>query len=89
MKISAYILVILLCSFSIVVEGQSKKSSSVKVAPFKIGQKAGDTWTNSKGMVFCWCPPGEFTMNGKTVKIKDGYWIARYEWTKGKWTGKG
>ena len=70
MRISAYVLVILLCSFSIVVEGQSR-SPSVKVAPFK--NEAGDTWTNSKGMVFCWCPPGEFTMNGKTVKIKDGY----------------
>ena len=68
---------------------QKKTAEPVKVGVFKIGQKAGDTWSNSKGMVFCWCPPGQFEMNGKKVEIKDGFWIGKYEVTKGQWTGSG
>ncbi|MCA9156462.1 MAG: caspase family protein, partial [Planctomycetales bacterium] len=26
------------------------------------GLQAGDEWINGLGMVFCWCPPGKFTM---------------------------
>jgi len=29
---------------------------------FREGRKAGEEWVNARGMVFCWCPPGTFTM---------------------------
>ena len=66
----------------------AEQSKPEKVSPFREGKKAGETWTNSKGITFCWCPPGNFKMNGKTVEIKVGFWIAKYETTKGQWTGK-
>lgn len=61
---------------------------------FPIGKKAGDEWVNAKGMVFCWCPPGTYTMGSPIdlsgrfedepqveVTIKDGFWISKYELT--------
>lgn len=34
-----------------------------------------------------WCPPGSFSMSSplKTVQIKDGFWIGRYEVTQDVW----
>ncbi len=61
----------------------------------KTGAKAGDEWVNANGMVFCWCPPGTFQMGTppddplrgddpppKSIPIKDGFWIAKYEFTR-------
>jgi hypothetical protein len=39
---------------------------------FVPGQKIGDEWVNSRGTVFCWCPPG---------KSLQGFWISKYELT--------
>ncbi|MGD1977807.1 MAG: formylglycine-generating enzyme family protein [Akkermansiaceae bacterium] len=63
---------------------------------FKPGNKIGDEWVNSRGMVFCWCPPGTYTAGSpantpgrypneepRQVTIKDGFWIGKYELT---WT---
>ena len=36
---------------------------SVAISPpdkFVPGKRAGDEWVNTRGMVFCWCPPGEY-----------------------------
>lgn len=64
------------------------------------GQNAGDEWTNSHGMVFCWCPPGKYLAGSpmeevgrysdetqREVVIREGFWIGKYEVTKGQWTG--
>lgn len=58
------------------------------------GKKAGDEWVNSIGMVFCWCPPGKYTMGSpksmpgheedqvlKEVTFSKGFWISKYELT--------
>ena len=58
------------------------------------GQKAGQEWVNSLGMVFCWCPPGKYLMGSpknadwfqedqfqKEVEIKKGLWVSKYELT--------
>lgn len=63
--------------------------------PVKPGIKAGDEWVNPWGMVFCWCPSGKLTMGSPTtepgrddeetqreVSIADGFWIAKYEFTR-------
>ena len=71
--------------------------ASVAIAPpdqFTVGQKAGDEWVNNRGMVFCWCPPGQYIMGSpedeagrlpdekkQTVTFKEGFWIAKYEMT--------
>ena len=36
---------------------------------------------------FNWCPPGEFRMESppKTVKIESGFWMGRYEVSRGLW----
>ena len=74
-----------------------QESSKRAFAP---GNKGGDEWTNSRGMVFCWCPPGKFTAGSpphepgrysdetqREVVISEGFWIGKYEVTKGQWTG--
>jgi len=61
---------------------------------FRKGVKAGDEWVNGQGMVFCWCPPGSYTMGspddmpGKfddeaqsQVTFTEGFWISKYEVT--------
>jgi len=71
---------------------------STAIAPAvqpKPGLKAGDEWVNPWGMVFCWCPAGKYTMGSPTtevgrdeeeaqreVTIADGFWIAKYEFTR-------
>ncbi len=70
---------------------------SVAISPpdrFVLGNKAGDEWVNSRGMVFCWCPPGRYVTGSppsevgrfddeaqKEVVIKNGFWISKYEMT--------
>ena len=74
---------------------QSKASVSVSSPDkFVLGKKAGDEWVNSKGMIFCWCPPGTYTAGSaqdtpgrypdeqqKQVVIEQGFWISKYELT--------
>lgn len=61
---------------------------------FPQGKRAGDEWVNGRGMVFCWCPPGRFTMGTPEeqprvfedeqpvqVEFADGFWIGKYELT--------
>ena len=64
------------------------------------GRKAGDEWMGPRGMVYCWCPPGKFTMGSpetetgrftdeaqREVSVKEGFWMAKYEWPRGLWRG--
>jgi formylglycine-generating enzyme required for sulfatase activity len=59
-------------------------------------ERPGQHWINSAGMVFCWCPPGQFVM-GKVaqegqadfedakpveVKLTSGFWIGKFEVTQ-------
>jgi formylglycine-generating enzyme required for sulfatase activity len=59
------------------------------------GSRAGQHWVNGLGMVFCWCPPGKFTMGlaesdsdatqdaeQVEVTLTKGFWIAKYECTQ-------
>ncbi|MGE4549796.1 MAG: caspase family protein, partial [Opitutales bacterium] len=54
------------------------------------GRKAGDEWVGPRGMVYCWCPPGKFSMGSpesekgrfldetqREVEIKEGFWMAK------------
>ena len=56
------------------------------------GAQAGEHWINASGMVFCWCPPGKFTMGSTNaeqpafgdaksteVTLTKGFWMAKYE----------
>lgn len=65
------------------------------VDELKLGSRAGDEWVNDRGMVFCWCPEGSFTLGSPTteagrddeetlreVAIPKGFWIAKYEFTR-------
>jgi formylglycine-generating enzyme required for sulfatase activity len=54
------------------------------------GKKAGDHWIDPNGMVFVWCPAGQFVMGDKRfsdaqptqVRISKGFWIGKYELTR-------
>ncbi len=61
---------------------------------FVIGKRAGDEWVDSRGTVFCWCPPGTYMRGSppsergrdedeeqEEVRIEHGFWIAKYEMT--------
>lgn len=74
-------------------EGSRAISSPDK---FVEGKQAGDEWVNAGGMVFCWIPPGSFTAGSpedlnwrypdetqREVRIEDGFWMGKYELTKG------
>ena len=58
------------------------------------GRRAGDVWVSDLGVVFCWIPPGKFTMGSPPdealghrderpveVTITRGFWIGKYELT--------
>ncbi len=75
----------------------AKSASQAMTSPeqFPIGRKAGDEWVNRYGMVFCWCPPGTYTMGSPTdfagrykdegpvkVTLEHGFWISKYELTR-------
>ncbi len=62
------------------------------------GKQAGEKWTNSLNMVFCWCPKGTFTMGNPNseqeimdyerqvqVTLSKGFWIGHYEVTQSQW----
>ena len=84
--------------------GETREASGTFAAPatktvappteFSKGTKAGDEWVSSNGMVFCWCPPGKYTMGSPAgalgtdedekqadVTFNEGFWIAKYELT--------
>ncbi len=77
---------------------------STAIAPpdvVPVGQAAGDEWVNSRGMVFCWCPPGRFVRGSPAdelgrysderrseVEFAVGFWISKYEVTLGQWRGQ-
>ena len=56
------------------------------------GKKAGDQWLDPQGTCFLWVPPGSFTMGcadfvdaePKSVTISKGFWMGKYEFTRGK-----
>lgn len=61
--------------------------------------RPGDEWINGIGMVFCWCPSGEFRMGLSEVDtaytrdaepvdvaISEGFWISKYEVTLGDYS---
>ncbi|MDX1564442.1 MAG: formylglycine-generating enzyme family protein, partial [Phycisphaeraceae bacterium] len=74
-----------------------KLKASRPISPpdkFAFGKKRGDEWVDGRGMVFVWMTPGSYTAGSppdtpgryadetqKTVTIKDGFWINRYEMT--------
>jgi len=73
--------------------GIGKKAVSAP-GRFVPGKKIGDEWVNSRGTVFCWCPPGKFTAGSppgtpgrfpdeaqREVVIPHGFWISKYELT--------
>lgn len=61
--------------------------------------KAGQEWTAEwPGIVFCWCPPGRFTMGSPRgeaghreeeepmkVLLSRGFWLGKTEVTRGQW----
>ncbi len=72
--------------------------ASQAVAPpdaFRPGRRVGDEWVSPQGVVFCWCPPGKFTMGSPEddplrhadegpveVQISQGFWFAKYQFTR-------
>ena len=59
------------------------------------GTKPGDEWVNDCGMVFCWCPPGSFTIGTGPVASRQSPWdeqtdepLADVEFPQGFWIGK-
>ncbi|MFN3151546.1 SUMF1/EgtB/PvdO family nonheme iron enzyme [Bremerella sp.] len=71
-----------------------KKTEQSKLPPSN--PKPGDQWINGHEMVFCWCPPGSYTMGieqaseSRTrdaspveVTIQHGFWMSKYEVTIG------
>jgi len=72
-------------------------ASKVIAAPTELpaGSKAGDEWVSDRGMVFCWCPPGKFTIGSPEgsparqedeiqadIELPRGFWIGKYEFTR-------
>jgi sulfatase modifying factor 1 len=64
------------------------------------GTKPGDEWVNDRGMVFCWCPPGRFTLGSAEtsfgheegeiqadVAFSEGFWMGKYEFTRREMMG--
>jgi formylglycine-generating enzyme required for sulfatase activity len=58
------------------------------------GTRAGEEWVDPWGMVFCWCPPGSFTMGSELqeagrqrdeglvdIDFPHGFWMGKYEVT--------
>jgi sulfatase modifying factor 1 len=67
---------------------------------FALGTKAGEEWVNTRGMVFCWVPPGKSTMGSpeteagrhedealREVEIQEGFWLSKYEFIRGHYKG--
>ena len=73
---------------------QRDKAATKPLSDLSEAKKAGDEWVNEIGMVFCWCPPGTYTMGSpagmpghekdqipKEVTFKEGFWVSKYELT--------
>ena len=58
------------------------------------GADTRDEWVNPRGTVFCWCPPGTYTVGSppsefgrygdeqiRDVVIEEGFWISKFELT--------
>jgi len=73
-----------------------EKASQAVASPEHLPTRAqpGQEWVGPYGMVFCWCPPGKFTMGSPPdlpyrhddegpveVTISRGFWVSKYEWT--------
>ena len=61
----------------------------------KPGGKAGEEWVNDLGIVFCWCPPGSFTIGTGQPLSRQSPWddqtdelLADVEFSQGFWIGK-
>ena len=78
---------------SLKANGVLTAESSTALSPpeqFVTGGKLGDEWVNRRGMTFRWCPAGSFTdSSGQQVTIEDGFWLMKFEWTRGQIMGKG
>jgi formylglycine-generating enzyme required for sulfatase activity len=72
-------------------------ASNAIAAPMELptGSKSGDEWVSDRGMVFCWCPPGKFTIGSPgtsatheedeiqaDIEIPQGFWIGKFEFTR-------
>jgi formylglycine-generating enzyme required for sulfatase activity len=77
-----------------VVSSRLRNIATTKLPP--TNPKPGDEWINGQGMVFCWCPSGNFRMGidgpltpqtrdaaPVEVTISNGFWISKYELTLG------
>ncbi|QDU92520.1 SUMF1/EgtB/PvdO family nonheme iron enzyme [Lignipirellula cremea] len=69
--------------------------ASTAISPpdrFRPGVRPGDEWVNDMGLVFCWCPPGEYQAGSppgtpdryadeepRKVVLQEGFWISKYE----------
>ena len=64
-------------------------------AELPAGAKPGDEWVSDRGMLFCWCPPGKFTIGSPAtsamheedeiqadIEIPQGFWIGKFEFTR-------
>ena len=56
------------------------------------GVRPGDEWVDANGIVFCWCPPGSYTIGSPSnepdrqadelqavVSFAEGFWLAKHE----------
>jgi sulfatase modifying factor 1 len=61
----------------------------------RAGTKAGEEWIDRLGAVYCWCPPGRFTIGSPPnepgrdadelqadVEFPEGFWIGKHEFTR-------
>jgi formylglycine-generating enzyme required for sulfatase activity len=69
-------------------------ASKAVSAPNKLvpGVRPGDEWVDANGIVFCWCPPGSYTIGSPSnepdrqadelpavVSFAEGFWLAKHE----------
>jgi len=96
-RFAVAVLLTVIAGGSVDSDDAGKSPPSPKFAP---GKQAGDQWVNSRGMMFCWCPPGSYTAGSpvdepgryadekqRVVTIKEGFWIGKYEVTRAQWMG--
>ena len=64
-------------------------------AELRPGTKAGEEWIDRLGAVYCWCPPGRFTIGSPPketgrdadeiradIELPAGFWIGKHEFTR-------
>lgn len=84
------------CTSSLDLEFLDTPASTAIAPPSSLadGARAGQEWINDWGMIFCWCPPGKFTIGSpKTergrnsdetfadIEFDRGFWIGKFEVT--------